>query len=166
VEKHRPRVQGAAIFRARTLARDWRGQPNEGVMMNSNVGIWIDHKKAVIVSASHDGVTLKTVKSRVAAHPHYAGAQDGGGEKKYEERQRHQLDRFFDEVIDEMGRPEALLVFGPGEAKLELNDRVVRAAAAPAGIVGVQTTARLTDAQIVAKVKEHFGLGRHVPLLS
>lgn len=135
-------------------------------MINPSVGIWIDHKKAVIVSASQDGVSLKTVTSRVAAHPHYAGAQDGGGEKKYEERKQHQLDQYFDEVIEEMGRPEALLIFGPGEAKLEFNDRVVRAAAAPASIVGVQTTAKLTDAQIVAKVKEHFGLGRHVPLLS
>jgi serine/threonine protein kinase len=31
--------------------------------MNHNVGIWIDHKKAVIVSASEDHVTAKTLES-------------------------------------------------------------------------------------------------------
>ncbi len=51
--------------------------------MNHKVGIWIDHKKAVIVSASADGVTTKTLESDVESHPRYAGQQDGGGEKKY-----------------------------------------------------------------------------------
>ena len=32
--------------------------------MNQKVGIWIDHKRAVIVSASADGVTTKILESR------------------------------------------------------------------------------------------------------
>jgi hypothetical protein len=27
---------------------------------------------------------------------------------------------YYDEVISQMGQPEALLIFGPGEAKLQL----------------------------------------------
>ena len=49
--------------------------------MNHRVGIWIDHKTAVIMSASADGVTTRFVESEVGAHPRYAGQQDGGGEK-------------------------------------------------------------------------------------
>ena len=56
--------------------------------MNHNVGIWIDHKRAVIVSASEDRVTSETLESDVEAHPRYSGQQDAGGEKKYEERHR------------------------------------------------------------------------------
>ncbi len=33
--------------------------------MNHNVGIWIDHRKAVIVFASVDDVTAKTVENHL-----------------------------------------------------------------------------------------------------
>ena len=67
--------------------------------MNHKVGIWIDHKKAVIVSASADRVSAKTLESAVGPHARYSGPQDAGAEKKYEERHGQQLDRYYDEVI-------------------------------------------------------------------
>jgi len=41
--------------------------------MSQEVSVWIDHKRAVIVSASAGRVTTKTVESEVGAHPHYSG---------------------------------------------------------------------------------------------
>jgi hypothetical protein len=91
--------------------------------MNDKVGIWIDHKKAVIVFTSMDGVTAKTLESEVGPHARYSGRagyptsddpQDGRGEKKYEERYGQHLDRYYDGVISQLGQPEALLIFGPG----------------------------------------------------
>ena len=128
--------------------------------MNHKVGIWIDHKKAVIVSASADGVTTKTVESDVGAHPRYAGQQDGGGEKKYEERHGQHLDRYYEEVIRQLTDADEFLVFGPGEAKLELKERLRRVKAHSERSIGIETTDKLTDPQIVAKVKEHFGIAR------
>ena len=137
--------------------------------MNHKLGIWIDHKKAVIVSASPDGVTVKTPESEVGPHARYSGRagyptpdgpKSGGGEKKYEERHGQHLDRFYDEVISQLGQPEALLIFGPGEAKLQLKERLSRSKALSDRIVGIETTDRLTDPQIVAKVKEHYGIDR------
>jgi hypothetical protein len=124
--------------------------------MSPTVGIWIDHAQAIIVSASDGGVTATTLKSDVAAHPRYAGQQDGGGEKKYEERHRQRLDCYYDEVIRKLGRPEALLILGPGEAKLELKERLHRIKAPLAPSIEVETADKLTEAQIVAKVKAHF----------
>jgi hypothetical protein len=137
--------------------------------MNHKVGIWIDHKKAVVVSASADGVTVKTLESEIGSHPHYSGragpqtpgaSHNGGGEKKYEQRYDEHLDRYYDEVISQMGQPEAVLIFGPGEAKLQLNERLSRSKALSERIVGIETTDKLTDPQIVATVKEHFGIDR------
>ena len=128
--------------------------------MNHTVGIWIDHKKAVIVSASADGVTTKTVESDVGAHPRYAGQQDGGGEKKYEERHGQHLDRYYEEVIRQLTDADEFLVFGPGEAKLELKERLRRVKAHSERSIGIETADKLTDSQIVAKVKEHFGIAR------
>jgi hypothetical protein len=124
--------------------------------MNRNVGIWIDHKRAVIVLASTEGIVTRTVESDVAAHPRYGGQQDGGGEQKYEERHGQSLDRYYDAVIGHLVEPDALFVFGPGEAKLELKERLGRSTARPQCPVVVETTDKLTDPQIVAKVKDHF----------
>jgi len=137
--------------------------------MNHKVGVWIDHKKAVIVSASPDGVTSRTMESEVGPHARYSGRagsptpdgpHDGGGEKRYEERYSQHLDRYYDEVISQLGQPEALLIFGPGEAKLQLKERLSRSKALSDRLVGVETTDKLTDPQIVAKVKEHYGIDR------
>jgi hypothetical protein len=137
--------------------------------MNDKVGIWIDHKKAVIVSASADRVTVKTLESDVGPHARYSGRagyptpdgpQEGGGEKNYEERYGQHLDRYYDEVTSQLGQPEALLIFGPGEAKLQLRERLSRSKALSERVIAIETTDKVTDPQIVAKVKEHYGLDR------
>jgi hypothetical protein len=131
------------------------------VLVNNNVGIWIDHRKAVIVSASADRVTTKTLESELGPHARYSGGpQEGGGEKKYEERYDQHLDRYYDEVISQLGQPEALFIFGPGEAKLQLKERLSHSKVLPERPVGIETTDKLTDPQIVAKVKEHYGIDR------
>jgi hypothetical protein len=128
--------------------------------MSHELGIWIDHKKAVIVSASAGVVTAKTVKSDVGPHVHYSGSQEGGGEKKYEARHSLHLDQFYDEVISQIGQPDALLLFGPGEAKLQLKERLGRSKLLSKSSIAVESTDKMTDPQIVAKVKEHFGIER------
>jgi hypothetical protein len=139
----------------------------EEVRMNDKVGIWIDHRKAVIVSASADRVTVRTLESQVGPHSRYSGragspapegGEDEGGEKKYEKRYRQHLDRYYDAVISQLGHPEALLILGPGEAKLQLKERLSRSKALPESTVSIETTDKLTDSEIVVKVKEHFGI--------
>jgi hypothetical protein len=128
--------------------------------MNEQVGIWIDHERAILVFASEGGIRTKTVDSHVAGHPHYAGQQDGGGEKKYEARHGQHLDRFYDEVIRELADSDELWIFGPGEAKFGLKARLNRSTPQAARIVRVETADKLTNPQIVAKVKAHFGIAR------
>ncbi len=78
--------------------------------------------------------------SDVGAHPHYSGSQEGGGEKKYEERHNQDLDRFYDAVIGQFGKPDAVLLFGPGEAKLQLKERLSRSHVSSESIVAVEST--------------------------
>ncbi len=108
--------------------------------MKDKVGVWIDHKKAVIVFASPHQATARTLESEVGAHPHFAGSQEGGGEKKYEERFKQALDRYYDAVIKQMGQPQNIFIFGPGEAKTELKERLGRPKALPGSIVAVRAT--------------------------
>jgi hypothetical protein len=128
--------------------------------MGKKVGIWLDHKTAVMVSATAGSVTTRTTESEIGAHPRYSGQEGARGEKKYEQRHSEQLDRYYDDIISQLGLPEALLIFGPGEAKLELKERLSRSKALSRCIVDLETADKLTDPQIVAKVKDHFGLAR------
>lgn len=134
--------------------------------MTGKIGIWIDHRQAVIVRATADGVHATTLESHIGSHPRYAARagvssheaeEPEGGEKRYEERYNQQLDRYYDEVIRQLGHPAAILVIGPGEAKLQLKERLRRSTGMPEGIV-VDTTDRLTEPQIVARVKAHYGI--------
>jgi hypothetical protein len=137
--------------------------------MSHKVGIWIDHKKAVIVFAAGDRVTTRTLESEVGPHARYSdhawypsadGPRDGAGEKTYEERYDQLLARYYDEVVRLLAQPDALLIFGPGEAKLQLKKRISRARRLCDRIVGIETTDTLTNPQIVAKVKAHYGIAR------
>ena len=135
--------------------------------MNDKVGIWIDHRKAVTVFVSAGEVTVKTLESGVGPHARYSsragypspdGPQNGRGEKKYEQRHGQHLDRYYDEVISQLGQLESVLIFGPGEAKLQLKERLGRNKSLSERMQEIETTDKLADAQIVAKVKEHFGI--------
>ena len=92
-------------------------------------------------------------RTRVTQDPRKAA------ERRYEERHRQDLDRYYDDVIRQLGEPDALLLFGPGEAKRQLKDRLGRSNLLSQSIA-VERADKLTDPQIVAKVKEHFGVAR------
>ena len=70
------------------------------------------------------------------------------------------MQKYYDDIISQLGLPDALLIFGPGEAKLELKERLNRSKALSECTVDIETADKLTEPQIVAKVKEHFGILR------
>jgi len=58
-------------------------------------------------------------------------------------------------VISYIRDAESILLFGPGEAKGELEKRL-SAQGLGKRIVGIETTDKMTDRQVVAKVRQHF----------
>jgi hypothetical protein len=65
------------------------------------------------------------------------------------------LNQYYDAVIAGIRGAEAILIFGPGEAKGELKKRLEKDKLG-GKIVGVETADKMTDHQIAAKVREHF----------
>jgi hypothetical protein len=134
--------------------------------MSHKVGIWIDHKRAVIVRLSADGVSTTAVDSGIGPHgrrgrgyPAPDAPRPGGAEKNHEERYRRHLERYYDEIIDGLGQPETLLILGPGRAKLQLRERLGRSAMLAERVVGVENMDAPTDSQIVARVTERLEVG-------
>ena len=133
--------------------------------MKKNVGIWVDHEKAFIVSFIGDQETLAFIQSNVEGHIRLSGGsrsrtpygpQEVASERKMEERRKHQLRRYYQEIIRSIGDAGKILIFGPGEAKIELEKEIKKSKQLPSKIVGIEPADKMTERQIAAKVKKFF----------
>ena len=132
--------------------------------MKTIAGLWIDHRKAVIAIVSTDGEEITEIRSNVEKQP---GRLDGvRSTLPYEEQlvkadDSHQreftnhLNQYYDRVVAAIRDAEAILIFGPGEAKGELKKRLLHDQV-PGNILEMETTDNMTNNQIAAKVREHF----------
>jgi stalled ribosome rescue protein Dom34 len=132
--------------------------------MAVRAGLWIDHRKAVIVMVSDEGDATSVVESNVERHVRYSGGAHSGKshesqpETGEDTRERHfagQLSKYYDEVIAHIRDAESILIIGPGEAKGELKTRLEHGGLG-ARIVGVETVDKMTDRQIAARVREYM----------
>jgi len=122
--------------------------------MKKTVGLWVDHRKAVIVCLTGTDVDLKLVTSDIERQQ----GQSGVATPADDIRQRDltgRLNGFYDEVISCIRGAEEIFILGPGEAKGELKKRLEKDYLGRR-IVGVEASDKMTDPQIVAKVREHF----------
>ena len=132
--------------------------------MHINIGLWIDHRKAVIFVKSGSGEDVSIIQSGAERQP---GRIDGEKSTEAFESQQVQADdvrdrkfaqhlnTFYDEVIACIHQADSLLIFGPGEAKGELARRLAMEKPAER-TVRIETTDRMTDHQIAAKARDHF----------
>jgi DNA-binding transcriptional regulator LsrR (DeoR family) len=65
------------------------------------------------------------------------------------------LNIYYDEVISCIREAESILILGPGEAKGELKKRLEKDNLSRR-IVGIKTSDKMTEKQIVALVRGHF----------
>ena len=126
--------------------------------MNKQAGLWIDHRKAVIVVVSEAGEEIKEITSNMEKHVRFTGgtaSQDGSTEDVRDRQFGNRLNSFYDGVIAWIRDVETIQIFGPGEAKGELEKRL-KDKGFRGHIIAVETVDKMTDRQILAKVREHF----------
>ncbi|KPK30736.1 MAG: hypothetical protein AMK69_02625 [Nitrospira bacterium SG8_3] len=137
--------------------------------MKKCVGIWIDHEKAVLVFIVADKETTTSIESNVEGRVRLSGGsrsrtpygpQDVASERKKEERHKHQLRRYYEKIIGALGDSKQILIFGPGEAKIELEKEMKRSKELGSRIVSVDPADKMTEKQIAAKVRDFFRLDR------
>ncbi len=129
--------------------------------MGTKLGLWIDHRKAIIVAVTDHGEEMGLVISQVEKQLRRSG--DSPLKGPYESRQvpaddsrqrtfTGQLNRYYDAVISAIGDAETISIYGPGEAKGELEKRLQKRKLA-GRIVAVATVDRMTNRQIAAMVR-------------
>ena len=132
--------------------------------MRTRVGLWIDHRKAIVVAVTDKGEETGLIISKVEKQLRrsgdsplkgpYESLQVPADDSRQKARTGH-LNLYYDAVIACLGDAESILVFGPGEAKGELKKRLEKSKLG-GRIAAVQTVDKMTDRQIAAKVRRHF----------
>jgi len=124
--------------------------------MNNNVGVWIDHRKAVIVSIKEKGEEIREIPSDMEKHIRFSGgAQVASAEDQRDRRFTGHLDKYYDKVVSCVRDADSILILGPGEAKGEFEKRL-RAESFGARIVGIEAMDKMNYHDLAAKVQKHF----------
>jgi hypothetical protein len=134
--------------------------------MKTEMGVWVDHRRAVVVRMKSSGEEVITVDSEAEKQLRRAGDRTEGTFERQavppddtQERKFHaSLNIFYDEIISHLKHATAILILGPGEASTELRKRIECTASLRVPLQ-LQKTDRLTDPQIVAAVQSHFQNG-------
>ena len=130
--------------------------------MKTKVGLWIDHRKARIVTVRDKGEEMGLIVSKVERQPRRSG--DSPLKGPYEPHQvpaqdslqrtlTEHLNIHYDAGIASIRDAEAILIFGPGEAKGELKERLEKSGLG-GRIVGMETADKMTSRQIAARVRQ------------
>lgn len=132
--------------------------------MSKQIGMWIDHRKAVIVTMMDGKPMLNTIESNMEQHVRPAGGsrsklpygpQDIMKEDGRERRFKLHLRRWYEEVSTKVREADELLVFGPGQGKLEFRKHI-EGSPLENRLQGLETVDKMTDGQIAAKVRKSF----------
>ena len=132
--------------------------------MKKEIGLWLDHREAIIVILTDGGEEIKHITSSSRKHIRYSGSSHSktpeGLKEVTSEDQRDRkftknLNSYYDEVIAVVRGADSIQIFGPGEAKGELEKRIEREGL-KAHILAIETVDRMTDRQISAKVRKRF----------
>lgn len=132
--------------------------------MTKQTGLWIDHKRAVILTLSDDGESMQVVESGVGRHIHYRGAtrprtpysaQYQKGDDQLDKQFTGYLNKYYEKVLAKLHGVDAVWIFGPGEAKAELK-RQLEGRKSRMQIEEVESADKMTDRQIAAKIRRHF----------
>ena len=135
--------------------------------MNYNVGLWVDHLKAFIISLKPDGdVIAKTIESEVEPLVKSTGggrtktpySKGGVSPEKSKSRRQHQIKEFYNQIIMEISHADKIYLFGPGPAKKELNQEIQKVVALAPKVIAVEPADKMTEPQIIAKVRNFYKL--------
>ena len=142
--------------------------------MKTYAGIWVDRKKAVVVTIKHPlqsheksgDPVLTEIKSNVERKVRLSGGSRTGNtpwgpqeiavDSKIEARQKLQLDKYYQEIMEIIHDADKILIMGPGETKLGLKKRIEKSKTMASKISDLQTCDKLTPNQISARVRSFF----------
>ncbi len=136
--------------------------------MKREVGLWIDHRQAVIVTLHDDTESVERVEANFEKRGNNSSDVQTMSESslkvdlaedKHERHTAEMVNHYYNEVANHLKDATDLYIMGPGQAKTEFQ-KYVETQKIPATILRVEPADKLSDAQIAAKVRQSFE--RHI----
>ena len=128
-------------------------------MIKKRVGLWLNRNKAVIVSIANNIEAKRIITSDMEHYIPYSNVIPGNGspENVGDRRFWNHLEEYYDKIIAHISDATEIQIFGPEEAKYELQKRLESQGLA-GNIVSVEDANQMTDLQIYGKVQKRFPL--------
>jgi len=125
--------------------------------MNKRVGLWLNRKKAVIVSIANNIEARSIITSDMENYFLYSTTVPGDGspENIRDRRFWNHLGEYYDKIITHLRGAAEIQIFGPEDAKFELQKHLEKEGLADY-IVSVEDAGTLTDVQIAIRVRKRF----------
>lgn len=141
--------------------------------MKKYVGIWLDHRQAFVVSLVKNQLfddgsqeMIERIESDIERRVRLSGGsrtrktpygpQEISVDSKQEDRIKHQLRGYFREILHRVSDADRILIFGPGEAKIEFKKEIEKSKQLAAKINKIESADKMTERQIAAKVRSFF----------
>jgi len=125
-------------------------------------GIWIDKEKANIVTLKDESEQFSTINSdikyyNVKANKTIGGAKEVVKDRKYLEREKHQIKSYFKEIASKIKDANAIVIFGPAQLRVkfkkELDKNYKQISAKVKSVIKAN---KMTDNQVKALVRDYF----------
>lgn len=125
--------------------------------MNRRVGLWLDLTKAVVVSITDDGEDIRRFTTSMEHYVRYSSSVPGDGspEDIRDRRFWNHFSEYYDNVVAFIRDASSIQIFGPGEAKFELQRRLEQEGLL-GHIVSIDDAEMLIDRDIVRRVRARF----------
>jgi hypothetical protein len=130
--------------------------------MNSNIGLWIDHKQAFLIR--YDQNKVEVIPSHVEPRAHYTGGARIAGtynrgidsEAHHNDRYKNELGKYYSRVIEILKTADSILVMGPGEAKFEFEKALEKHKGLRNRLLEIQKADKMTINQMIARVRKFY----------
>lgn len=132
--------------------------------MKKAAGLWIDHRKAIIVTVSDKGEETRQILSHVEKQlGRFNGKRSTASFESQlvqaDDRQQRSFTKhlkgYYTEVLSSLEDAKTVLIFGPGEAKGELK-KLMEQNNHRDRVVVMESADKMTDRQIAAKTHHYF----------
>jgi hypothetical protein len=135
-------------------------------MPEIKAGIWLDQEKAYIIRiVGSEYPIVEKIKSDVESRVRFPGqvkafTQFGNSrldnQEKKQRRQRNQRHQYFKTIINSILDVNYIFLFGPSEARHELNNEIEKIHSLKEKVIAIRCTDRMSQEQMVQTVLNFF----------
>lgn len=136
--------------------------------MKTQTGIWIDSKKALVISFSNGKEIIREITSGIESRVHHPAHEGDKGsfmghrhinnESKIRERRRLQEYKFINQVLEELKNSDEIFIMGSAGMKHKLQNKLEEHPEMKKKAITLIPSGHLSLNQCVAKVKDFYKL--------